>query len=138
MWRYPFSAKAAASVLVLASLLFSGCGGGDDVERYHVSGKVTFRNQPIPAGTIIFEPDASKGNSGPQGFAEIKNGEFNTQLTGKGTVGGPHRITVEGTDGIAKDEGNAAGSPLFPPYTTTIDLPKETTQQDIEVIDFSR
>ena len=47
--------------LVAALLLAAGCGEAGPA-RYHVSGKVTFNGQPVPAGQIVFEPDPTAGN----------------------------------------------------------------------------
>jgi len=45
----------------------------------------------VPVGTIVFEPDVTKGNKGAAGVARIKDGTFDTrQDDGRGKVGGPH------------------------------------------------
>jgi hypothetical protein len=49
-----------------------------------------------------------------------------------GTVGGPHLVRILGLDGIPRGE-LVNGSPLFPEYNTTADLPKEDTTLDFEV-----
>ncbi|MGQ9504747.1 MAG: hypothetical protein ACUVQG_06520 [Thermogutta sp.] len=118
-------------VLCTFSLAVMGCG-----ERrptlYHVSGTVTFGGKPVPAGSIIFEPDTSKGNQGPAGFAAIKNGRYDTRDAGRGTVGGPHVVRITGLDGVPAEE-LPQGTPLFPEYTTQIDLPKKELTQDFDV-----
>lgn len=104
-------------------LFVTGCGGGDDgPPRFRVSGTVTFDGKPVPAGTIYFQPAA--GNKGPAGLAAIVKGKFDTS-SGKGTVGGPHNVRVEGTD--------AAGVPIFVPHFEEIDLPKESSRQEFEI-----
>lgn len=45
-------------------LLAEGCGKSG-VERHNLSGQVTFRGKPLPAGLIVFEPDSRDGNEGP-------------------------------------------------------------------------
>ncbi len=115
-------------------LLAAGCGRGG-VERYDVSGTVTFDGQPVPLGQIMFQPDGSKGNRGPAGVAKIENGHFDTSPTDKGTVGGPHVVIISGYDGknIDIDAEMPAGSSLFPDYRTTADLPKDDTTLDFNV-----
>src|SRR5262245_29789774 len=81
--------------IVFASLAIFGCGS-DGPPRYRVHGMVTYEGKPVPAGTIIFEPDASQKNDGPQGLATIHAGLFDSAKGGKGTVGGPHRVTILG------------------------------------------
>ena len=110
-----------------------GCGGGDGPRRFDVSGKVTHRGQPVAEGMIIFEPDSSKGNSGPQGFAAIKDGQYNTSRRGQGVVGGPHLVRISGFDGVSVSEDSPNGSPLFPTFSLDLDLPKESTIQDFDV-----
>jgi hypothetical protein len=53
-----------------------------------------------------------------------------------GVVGGPHRVRIIGYDGVpAKVQGEelADGKPLFPPYETTVDFPRERTEKNFEV-----
>lgn len=110
----------------------AGCGtGGPD--RFDVSGRVTFGGKAVPTGTIIFEPDAARGNDGPQGFAPIQDGVFNTARGGRGMVGGPHKVTVLGCDGVHVSETSPQGKPLFEPYTTRTELPRKSVQVDYDV-----
>ncbi|MEX1039968.1 MAG: hypothetical protein WDZ51_05030 [Pirellulaceae bacterium] len=100
---------------------------------YHVSGTIDFNGQPVPAGTILFQPDGSHGAKGPAGIALIRDGKYNTAGPGgKGVVGGPHRVRITGLDGKPVAMG-PEGVPLFPDYSTTIDLPTEDTTHDFSV-----
>jgi len=108
-----------------------GCGGDDGPRRYNLSGTVTFDGKPIPAGSIIFQPDSSAGNSGPQGAAEIRDGRYDT-ADGKRLVGGPHIVRITGFEGVAESEMDVV-PPLFPEYQTKADLPKESGTMDFEV-----
>lgn len=113
-------------------LLLAGCGGPGDVDRFDVSGTITFEGAPVPAGTISFLP--APGNSGPGGTATIQDGAYNTAVDGQGPTGGPHRVVITGFDGNA-DPANEMpyGKPLFTEYSTEVDLPKQATTQDFEV-----
>ena len=85
---------------------------------------------------IYFQPDAQGGNSGPQGFATIRNGAFDTKREGKGTVGGPMIVRITGFDSEPpKDlsETEPGPKPLFAEYQTKADLPKEDGNQDFDV-----
>ncbi|MHB8899517.1 MAG: hypothetical protein ACYC6Y_12275 [Thermoguttaceae bacterium] len=114
----------------LASLL--GCGSGSaGPERYDLSGNVTFEGKPIPAGQIVFEPDAATGNSGAQGYAEIRDGKYDTR-SGKGVIGGPHQVRITGLDRFSEDESDPPKQ-LFPEYQTKVDLAKGASTQDFEV-----
>ena len=66
---------------------------------YHVSGTVTYDGQPLPAGQVFFDADLTKGHDGPQGFAYIKDGQFDTAQGGRGVLGGPYVIRIQGFDG---------------------------------------
>jgi hypothetical protein len=120
------------SLLGLLAALVLGCGSGGS-EQFHVSGRVTFGGQAVPAGTVIFEPDAVKGNNGPQAFARIRDGTFDTARDGRGTLGGPHKVTILGCDGVHISETSPQGKPLFEPFTTTADLPRAAAKLDLEV-----
>lgn len=120
-----------AGVAALCAVLLAGCGSATDgPQRYRLSGKVTFNGQPVPAGQIIFEPDTSAGNSGPQGYAEIVDGAYRTD--DKGPVGGPQRIRISGYEGVSSDENHPATT-LFSDYQTTADLPKANSELDFDV-----
>jgi len=123
--------KAPAFVLaILLPVALGGCGG-DRV--YNLSGAVTFQGKPVPTGHIVFEPDASAGNNGPPAFAKIKDGHYDTRvLDGRGTIGGPHVVTIHGRDGIPRGE-LLSGLPLFRDYNTKVELPKADGKQDFDV-----
>jgi hypothetical protein len=93
---------------------------------------VTFDGQLIPAGVIFFDPDVSRGNDGPQGFATITDGHYDTRENGKGAVGGPHRVRIQGFDGKPGAE-LPLGHPLFPEYTVAVDLPGQAATRDFDV-----
>lgn len=123
---------------VLGCFLTLGCGDG----TYRVSGKVTFKGEPVPAGKIYFIPDGSKGNSGATGYADIKDGQYDTSSgNGRGCIGGPVIIAVEGIDPNAPPEkkkgeeasAEATAKTLFPRYEIAADLPKSSSTKDIEV-----
>jgi hypothetical protein len=125
MKRSPF-ALLTISVVIAAA----GCEQGP--LRYNVSGTVTYQGQPLPAGVIYFDPDGSKQNDGPQGYAFIKDGKFDTAETASGPVGGPHLVRIEGFDGKAREE-FPMGQPLFADFSQSVDLPNEDTTLDLSV-----
>lgn len=134
-----FRRVIVAGLPALLCCLAAGCGG--DGGGNHVSGKVTFKGQPVPAGKIYFTPDSAKGNSGPQGYADIKDGEYDTSASGGHGVGsGPMTVSIEGFDPSksgAKEKGDVSGEEtilmLFPTYKTTADLPDDDSTKDFDV-----
>lgn len=121
------------AVLLSAGILFaSGCG---DTTDYSVSGKVTFKGQPVKKGFISFEPDGEKGNKGPGGGAPIVDGNYSTPR-GKGMVGGPYLVKIIGFDGVPTSQSGEElpdGKALFPIYQVEVDFPKQNTNQDFDV-----
>ncbi|HEY1188682.1 MAG TPA: hypothetical protein VGE74_13595 [Gemmata sp.] len=125
----------AAALLTCALSL--GCGGD---KTHRVSGTVTFKGQPIPAGKIYFLPDSTKGNSGPAGYADIKNGKYDTSDgNGRGSVAGAVLISIEGIDPdakpakVEKGDTEALVKSLFPRYEIQADMPSSSSTKDIDV-----
>ena len=123
-----FPGLAAIAALSLSSM---GCGSGGPA-RFDVSGDVTFQGRPIPAGQIIFDPDPRKGTDGPQGFAHIKNGHYDTRDEGARPVAGAHFVRIDGFDGVPARE-MPQGHLIFPRYTTAVELDPSKTEYDFSV-----
>jgi len=126
------SLRILGACCLLGSLLAVGCSPTSDIQRFDVKGSVNYAGQPVPKGTVTFYP--MPGTPGPGGFADIVDGKFNTSLTGKGTTGGPHRVTIHGYDGNADlSQELPLGKPLFVPYEIEVDLPQAEFQLDCDV-----
>jgi hypothetical protein len=122
--------------LVLFSVLSVYCVGCGSDEGYRVSGKINFKGQPVPAGKIYFTPDGTKGNKGPTGFADIKDGLYDTGSTGRGAPAGPVIIAIEGIDPSKpppKADSDVTATVLFPRYEITAELPSSSSTKDIDV-----
>lgn len=90
----------------VSALLFAivalGCANPN--ARVPLSGAVTYKGKPIPRGTIMFDPDESKGNmSGYQGSADIVDGRYAT-LNDFGPQKGAYVARISGYDGKATPE----------------------------------
>src|SRR5204863_5466849 len=61
-----------------------------------VRGRVTYKGVPLRAGSIVFTPDAHRGNSGPLARGEIQSDGTYVLSTddGRGAVSGWHRVTI--------------------------------------------
>lgn len=92
---FRYTSECVALGLLLSGFL--GCGSNDEVQRYRVTGAVTFDGKPVPFGSITFEPDFNAGNSGPQSAAAIVDGKYDTGVK-DGLVGGPHVVRITGNN----------------------------------------
>ena len=99
--------------------------------RFAVSGKITCDGQPVPRGTIAFEPDTQAGNSGPGGYGTNMDGVFATHPR-MGAVAGPQIVRIAGFDGKATAE-MIDGKPLFPEYNTKVEVPEKQVAIDFDV-----
>src|SRR5262245_49265328 len=124
-------AKLISGSVLTACLLAVGCGTSGSGTA-HLSGKVTFNGQPLPAGRVVFLPDTAKGNSGPGGFAEIRDGAYDTRKNGAPPPGGALIVRIEGFDGKTTP-GTLLGQPLFLNYETRVEAPRADGTQDFAV-----
>src|SRR5262245_52451048 len=122
--------RAATVVFLLPTCLLVGCHTGAAVQ--HLSGKVTFKGQPVPAGRVFFLPDPTKGNTGPGGFAEIKDGNYSTRAKGGATPSGALIVRIDGFDGKATSD-DPLGQALFLTHEVLIDLSPKSATQDFDV-----
>jgi hypothetical protein len=116
----------------------AGCRGGTDgPPRFHLAGSVEFEGKPVPAGMVYIDADSSKSNSGPQGFAPIVNGKFDTRQ-GKGHVGGPSIVRITGLpsapSSAATVTDDSGKPPLFPEYKESVSLDKKDASRSFTVV----
>ncbi|MDY0168936.1 MAG: hypothetical protein RBS80_20490 [Thermoguttaceae bacterium] len=124
---------AAGVVLFCGAVVLPGCGRREGTQ-YDLSGTVTFDGQPVPAGQILFVPDTSKGNSGPAAAVPIREGKYDTRSANRGTVGGPHVVTITGFDGKPDPDAELPeGRMLFSDHRIEVDLPTKTSTLDFAV-----
>ena len=115
----------AAMLGLLALGIVLGCKDTEQ-KRNRVSGKVTFNGQPIPYGDVLITPDDSKKNSGAQGIATIRDGQYDTSAAGgKGYGGGPAVIRVTGLTG--------EGGQWLCEHEFQVDLPLGDATYDIDL-----
>jgi hypothetical protein len=104
--------------------------------RTAIWGNVNWKGQPIPKGIVYFGPDTSKGNTGPQGFALISDGKYDTRAkNSKGCMQGPHKAIIHGCDGQDIGPGTPYGHNLFVPFEMAIDIPSAGGEFDLSVPD---
>jgi hypothetical protein len=110
---------------VVLAAAAAGCAD-DGPKRYRLSGAVKLDGEPVPYGEVLFTPDGSKQNDGPQGIAYIRDGRYDTgTLDGKGVAGGPTVLRVTGFSG--------PGGKLLCEVELPADLPRADGPYDIAV-----
>ncbi|MGL4549954.1 MAG: hypothetical protein ACRC33_02100 [Gemmataceae bacterium] len=91
----------AATCAALVVLAAGGCGGNKR-PVVNLSGKVTFKGDPVPAGFINFMPDVTGGNAGEVKGFEIVDGTYDTAKgPNPGVYPGANKIMLSGFDGKA-------------------------------------
>lgn len=124
-------------ILAIWAVLCAGCGE-DRVQRFPVSGKITYAGKSIVVGDIHFDPDTKKGNNGPGGYAIIRNGHYETN-PGRGVVGGAYIARISGYDGqefqIEGEPSFKLGKAMFDEYTMEVEFPRDAVTHDIEIPD---
>jgi hypothetical protein len=81
----------------LIAVVVAGCGPKDTRIRNRVTGAITHGGKPVLAGEIMFLPDDTKKNTGPQGLAIIKDGRYDTKGSrAPGVDGGAMLVEVTG------------------------------------------
>ena len=104
-----------AAVLALAA----GFGCSSQPELAQLSGKVTFKGQPVPAGWISFTPDGPKGSIR---VCQIKDGVYDSSKEGQpGVYPGRNLIRIAGFDGKVIPLWGQ-GKQIFNPIDDTFDV----------------
>lgn len=110
---------------VLAAVAVVGCGDAGP-ERARLTGEVKYDGQPVAYGDVVFTPDGSKKNSGPQGIAQIRDGRYDTGASGgKGVGGGPTILRVTAFTG--------PGGKLLCEVELSVDLPRAGGAHNIDI-----
>jgi hypothetical protein len=110
----------AVPVAVLAGLLVVPAGCGNKPKLVKVQGKVLFKDQPLTGGSIWFQPDEAKGNTGEKASCQLAlDGAFTmrTYPHGDGVVPGTYKVT------LAPELANRIGAPRYAmPHTTPLEV----------------
>lgn len=84
-------------LLLLLGLMLTGCSNQPALTE--ISGSVTFKGQPIPAGDVSFTPDVSIAG-GQLRMYMVKDGKYaSTETPGMGLLPGKYKIRINGYDG---------------------------------------
>jgi hypothetical protein len=93
--RYRVTNRALALLVGPALLFVLGCSGGDGLgKRYAVTGKVTYKDQPVEKGVINFVPLDAAGH-GASGQIEKGSYTLTTLTPADGALPGKYKVTVD-------------------------------------------
>lgn len=104
-----------ASLACLLSLVaFTGCGGGGEVAdrpaTAEVTGKVTYKGEPVEGATVTFHSSSPDGRGATGRTDESGNYQLTTFEAGDGAIPGSYQVTVVKTvkEGeLSEEETNA-------------------------------
>ncbi len=122
----PRQILGGAAVFALAV----GCSAKQEMGQ--VSGKVTFKGQPVPAGWISFTPEPGKGSVR---VCQIKDGLFDSSKEGEpGIFLGKNLVKIAGFDG-KKVPLWGQGKQIFNPIDDTLVVGAGSLTKDFEIPD---
>lgn len=112
-----------------------GCSSGsNELDRYALTGDVSFQGEPVHHGMITLEPDSARGNTGPASTAMIKDGQYQIEQI-RGIVGGAYVARLTGYGDTVENSGPDPnfGPPLFEEYEVRLELPAENSSRTFEI-----
>jgi hypothetical protein len=115
------------ALFILPLLLWASSGCSNSSGRQNISGQVTYNGKPVPYGTVYFDPDSSKGNNGPQGVGEIRDGKYRNK-PGFGPFVGPHNVRIIGSESERSDQRLPFGE-----YKTSVDIQPGQSKLDFDI-----
>jgi hypothetical protein len=119
----PFSDRhwlAISQLLLVLLVIATGCGSGDKLARYKVTGKVMFQGQPVEEGQITFEdPAAGQVNESSLG----PGGAYSTELPA-----GDYRVSV--APPLVEIKGGPDTPPDMVPNPKVKNIPKKYRVQE--------
>ena len=121
--------------LLVSVLLFDAAGCETGPKLYTVTGSVTFQNQPVAKGQIVF---ADAGDAAAAAVGQIENGRYSVQTTAGAKI---VRITASKETGRILEGAMGAKVPelidLIPPqYNTASSLRRTVEAKPEQSIDF--
>jgi hypothetical protein len=124
----------ALCILGIVSLASLGCSSKP--KAVQLSGKVTFKGQPVPAGYITFMPDVGNGNTGSTKLIKIKDGIYDssTEPSDQALTPGAYQLRIAGFDGQTLPRFNQ-GKQLFNPVEETFVVPDNVSTKDFTIPD---
>ena len=116
----------------VCAVLLSGCSSKPKPAQ--LSGMVTFKGQPVPAGYVSFAPDVGNGGRGELRVFQIKEGAYDSAKENPpGINPGPYFVRIAGFDG-KRIPFYGQGKQIFNEVTDLyITVPAGTTNKDFVI-----
>lgn len=112
-------------------MLTIGCKPEANVAQ--ISGSVTFKGKPVPAGYITFTPDVTAGTLGQVVGFQIADGKYDsTKNVPPGIAPGTYKVRIGGFDG-KKIPLWGQGKQIFNPIEDQCQVPEGSSTKDFEV-----
>jgi hypothetical protein len=123
-------------VLCLFTVSLATIGCTTKPKPVQLSGKVTFKGQPVPAGYIIFMPDVGNGNRGTTKLLRIKDGVYDSsqEPPDQALTPGAYQLRIAGFDGNIQPRFNQ-GKQIFNPVEETCVIPDSVSTKDFTIPD---
>jgi len=86
--------RVVTSLAVAGILSILGCSDDGLGKRYAVTGKVTYKGQPVKRGSVIFNPEKEEGRGASSDIAEDGTYSLTTQTPGDGAFPGTYKVTI--------------------------------------------
>ncbi len=117
---------------LICLLAFAGCSSKPKPAQ--LSGTVTFKGQPVPAGFVSFTPDVENGGKGQLRVFQIKDGAYDSaKETPSGINPGGYYVRIGGFDGVRIPR-YGQGKQIFNEVTDIyVTVPEGTTTKDFVI-----
>lgn len=117
--------------LVLAVAVLAGCTAKPQMSQ--LSGKVTFKDKPVPAGWISFTPDVAEGGLGQVRVLQIKDGVYDSAKESEsGLPPGVYQLQIAGFDGV-RIPMYGQGKQIFNPIRDKYTVPEGVSTKDFVI-----
>ncbi len=121
----------ASRWLLLLAMIVTGCS--NEPKLVQLSGKVTFKGKPVPAGYITLTPDVASGTLGQTVGFQIENGAYDSNKeTPPGIGPGVYKVMIAGFDG-KKIPMFGQGKQIFNPIEQQLTVSEGTVTQDFTI-----
>ncbi len=119
-------------LLLVPLILLAGCDSSPPLAQ--ISGTVTFKGKPIPAGNLTFTPDVN-ASGGKQRMLTVVDGKFDSAKEKEpGILPGQYDVTIAGYDGV-RIKMFFQGKQIFNAVHEMHTIPPGTSTKDFAVPD---